>query len=145
MNNIWVHAGACQKWKSLLWWWNKRLLWILFIYFFNFIDYSITVVLGFPPLPSPAQLPPLLQVILPPLFMSMSHVYKFVATPFPILYFTSPWLFCNYLFVLLNLLTSSSIPPHPFSIWQLLKHSPYPWFCLCSSCLLSLIFRFNCW
>ena len=34
------------------------------------------------------------------------------ATPFPILYFTSTWQFCNYLFVLLNLLTSSTIPPH---------------------------------
>ena len=36
-----------------------------------------------------------------------------LVTPFPILYFTSPWLFCNYLFVLLNPLTSSPIPPHP--------------------------------
>ena len=32
-----------------------------------------------------------------------------LATLFPILYFTSPWLFCNYLFVLLNPLTSSLI------------------------------------
>ena len=36
-----------------------------------------------------------------------------LATPFPILYFTSPWLFCNYLFVLLNPLTSSPIVPNP--------------------------------
>ena len=36
-----------------------------------------------------------------------------LATPFPILYFASPWLFCNYLFVLLNPLTSSPIPQHP--------------------------------
>ena len=35
-----------------------------------------------------------------------------VATPFLILYFTSPWLFCDYLFVL-NPLTSSPISPHP--------------------------------
>ena len=34
-----------------------------------------------------------------------------LATPFLILYFTSPWLFCNYLFILLNPLTFSSIPP----------------------------------
>ena len=34
-----------------------------------------------------------------------------LATPSPVLYVTSPWLFCNYLFVLLNL-TSSPIPPH---------------------------------
>ena len=38
---------------------------------------------------------------------------SYLATPFPIRYFTSPWLFCNYLFVLLNPLTSSPIPPHP--------------------------------
>ena len=36
-----------------------------------------------------------------------------LATPFPILYFPSPWLFCNYLFVPFNPLTSSPIPPHP--------------------------------
>ena len=36
-----------------------------------------------------------------------------LATPFPILYFTFPWLFCNYLFVLLNSLISSSIPHTP--------------------------------
>ena len=36
-----------------------------------------------------------------------------LATPFPILYFTSPWLFCNYLFGLLNPLTSSPIPHTP--------------------------------
>ena len=48
------------------------------------------------------------------------------ATPFPILYFTSPWLFCNYLFVLLNPLTSSLIPLHHPPIWQPSKHYPYP-------------------
>ena len=32
-----------------------------------------------------------------------------LAAPFSILYFTSPWLFCNYLFVLLNPLISSPI------------------------------------
>ena len=36
-----------------------------------------------------------------------------LATPFPILYFISPWLFCNYLFVFLNPLTSSPIPLYP--------------------------------
>ena len=34
------------------------------------------------------------------------------ATPFLILYFTLPWLFCNYLFVFLNPLTSSLLPLH---------------------------------
>ena len=36
-----------------------------------------------------------------------------LATPFPALYFTAYWLFCNYLFVLLNPLTFSPIPPNP--------------------------------
>ena len=61
-----------------------------------------------------------------------------LATPFPVLYLTSPWLFCNYLLVLLNPFTSSPIPPHPSLIWRPSKCSPYPWFCLCFSCLLSL-------
>ena len=59
------------------------------------------------------------------------------ATPFPILYCTSPWLSCNYLFVLFNPLTSSPFPPHPPAIWQPSKCSPDPWFCLWT-CLLSL-------
>ena len=36
-----------------------------------------------------------------------------LATPFPIRHCVSPWLFCNYLFVLLNHLISSPIPPQP--------------------------------
>ena len=36
------------------------------------------------------------------------------ATPFPILYFISPWLFYNYLFVLLNPLTSSCLLHNSF-------------------------------
>ena len=60
-----------------------------------------------------------------------------LATPFPILYCTSPWLSCNYLFVLFNPLTSSPFPPHPPAIWQPSKCSPDPWFCLWT-CLLSL-------
>ena len=55
---------------------------------------------------------PFPQAIPIPLFLSMGHRYKFVATLFPILYCASPWLFCNYLFVHLNPLTSSPIPPH---------------------------------
>ena len=60
-----------------------------------------------------------------------------LATPFPVLYCASPWLFCNYLFVRLNPLASSPIPPHTPPIWQPSKCSRYLWFCLCS-CLLSL-------
>ena len=64
--------------------------------------------------------------------------------PFAILYFTPPpWLFCNYLFVLLNLRTSSPISPQSPPIWQPSKCSPYPWFCLCSSCwLLNTLIRY---
>ena len=36
-----------------------------------------------------------------------------LATPFPILYFISPWLYFNYLFAFLNLVNSSPIPPSP--------------------------------
>ena len=50
-----------------------------------------------------------------------------LATPFPALYFTSPWLFYNYLFVLLNPLTSSPqhILPHLFLHTH--PHTPPIW------------------
>ena len=64
-----------------------------------------------------------------------------VATPLPILYFTSPWVFCNYLCVLLNPLTSS---PFPYTCLPSGNHQNA--LCLhdsvCSSCLLSLFFWF---
>ena len=41
-----------------------------------------------------------------------------LATTFPGLYFTSPWLFCNYLSVFLNPFTSSTILPHCPPIWH---------------------------
>ena len=66
-----------------------------------------------------------------------------LATPFPIVYLTSLWLFCNYLFVLLNPLTVLTLPHTPSPICQPSKCSPYPWFCLSSSWLLSLFFRFQ--
>ena len=66
--------------------------------------------------PTPSGNPP------PPLFVSMAHMYKFFGTLFPTLYFTSPWLFCNYLFVLLNPLTSSLILLFPTPIWQPLSN-----------------------
>ena len=73
-----------------------------------------------------------------PLVMHVSSL----ATSFPTLYLTSPWLFCNYQFALLNPLTTSPITPHAPPTWQPSKCSQYPWFCLCSSCLLSWFFRF---
>ena len=36
-----------------------------------------------------------------------------LATMFPMLYFTSPWLFCNYHFILLNPFTFFTHPPDP--------------------------------
>ena len=74
----------------------------------------MTVVPIFPPLPPSSQHSSLPQVIPTPLFcVHGSYVLSSLATSFPILYFTSPWLFYNYLFVLLNPLASSPIPPHP--------------------------------
>ena len=80
---------------------------------------------------------PLPQSTPTPLFMSMDHGFKFFgySLSYTVLYI--PWLFCNYLFILLNPLTSLSFPPHPSPIWHPSKCSPYQWFCLCSS-LLSL-------
>ena len=87
--------------------------------FFNvyFIVYVIIVVPIFPPI-TPTQKPH-------SLWQSSHHCsYPWVmpvsslATPFPILYFTSPLLFCSYLFEFLNPLTSSPIPIYPSPIWH---------------------------
>ena len=76
-----------------------------------FIDYAITVPISpfvplYPALPRPSGNPP-----------TIVHVHgKCICLPCllpSLLYFTSPWLFCNYRFVLLNHLTSSPTPPHP--------------------------------
>ena len=69
-----------------------------------------------------------------PRIMSISSL----ATPFPLLYFTSPWLFCNYLLLVFNPLTSSCFLPLPYSIWQpsgnffslaAFKSLPFPGLC----------------
>ena len=60
-----------------------------------------------------------------------------LATLFPILYFTSLRLFCNYLFVLLNPLTSSPIPWYPLPSGNHQNALCITWFFLCS-CLLTL-------
>ena len=92
-----------------------------------FIDYAITVVLIFPPLsPSTQHHPHSLRQF--PHNCSCPQIMRVssVATPFPILHFTSPWLFCNYLFVLLNPFTSSPILLLPPLIWQPLVTSFFP-------------------
>ena len=78
-----------------------------------FIDDAIAVVLIVPPLRPLPSTPHLLR-------QSSHHCSRpgvmhisSLATPFPMLYFTSPWLFYNSLFVLLNPFTSSPIPHMP--------------------------------
>ena len=64
------------------------------------------------------------------------------ATPFPILFLTSPCLFCTYQSVLLNRCTfafspflfPTDNPPNDLHIYD----------SICSACLFSLFFRFNC-
>ena len=51
--------------------------WFSFLFKLHFIDYAVTVVPIFPPLPSSTQHPPLPQAISPPLFMSKHHSCKF--------------------------------------------------------------------
>ena len=90
------------------------------IFKLHFIDYAITVVPIFTLCPPPPSNPHSLR-------QSAHHGScprtGSLATPFPILYFTYPQLFCNYLFVLLNPLTSSHIHPHPASIFFFLNKS----------------------
>ena len=140
-----------MKWNSFF---NEILIkipkpsWIYFIFLFfklYFTHYTITVAPILPTFPLPHNTLYVLRQ--PPHHCSCPWVMRIssLVTPFPILYFTSPWLFCNYIFFLLNLLTSSPILPYTPTMWQLWKPSPYPCSCLCSSCLLSLFLRFNCW
>ena len=81
----------------------------------------------------PHSVTPLPQSIPSPLFMSMGPAYK-LPIPFPILYFTSPWLFCDYQFVLLNPLNFSQ-PPTPLTPLGTIK-------VLSRSMILSLSFLF---
>ena len=85
------------------------------IYFNYFIDYAVKVMLNFPPFPSPPRTPT--PSGNPPTIVCVMRTSS-LATLFPMLHFTSPWLFYNYLFVLLYPLTSSPILPLPPFIWQ---------------------------
>ena len=59
------------------------------------------------------------------------------ATPFPVLYFTSPhYSVTTYLYFLIP--SPRRFPSHHPPIWHPSKLSLCPWFCLCTSCLLSL-------
>ena len=73
-----------------------------------------------------------------------------LASPFPTLFLTSPWLFCAYLFCFLfpvPVSPPSPPPPHcDYPHWLPSMWSPFLWFCSCSSCLLSFcFFRFSRW
>ena len=126
---------------------QKRVCLLLYILFLNYI--SLIMLLQWPQFFSLCPPPP----STPSSFRQSPHHcscpwvmgISSLATSLPILYFTSPWLFCNYLFVLLNPFTSLPIPTRYPPIWEPSKHSPYPWFYLCSSYLFTLFFRFSCW
>ena len=112
-------------------------IWILrFVSFIYFLSYILLIILlqlswFFLLCPSPHRTPHSLRQF--PHHCSCPWVMRIssLATPFPILYCTSPGLFGNHLFVLLNPLASSPILPHsgfPFFFnWRFL------W--LCSSFL----------
>ena len=97
-----------------------------FLFTFHWLCYYISLIREFFPLcatqPStPHSLGQTPHYCSCPLFIRISSL----ASPFPILYFTSQWLFCNHLFVLLNLLTSSPslpTPPLPFGNHQNALH-----------------------
>ena len=116
-----------------------------FFFWLCFVYYAITIV--------PIWLPLLTSNEYPQSLRQSPHHYSCpwvmcvssLVTLFPILYFTSLWLFCNYLLVSLNPLTFSPIPLN-----TLLYGNHQNALCihlrLCFySCLLSLFFRFNCW
>ena len=71
------------------------------------------------------------------------HLSSLATPPFPILYFTSSWLFCNFLFVLINPLTLSLIPSHPLPSGNrqnpLRIHDSVSVFLVCLLCLLDSI------
>ena len=118
--------------------WPRQSFFLIIFYWLCYYSYP-----HFPPFVPLLQCPPLYQAIPHNCSCPWFTCISSLSTPLPILSFTSPWLFCYCLFILLNHLTSSPIPPHPSTIWQPSKRSPYPWFCLSSSWLLSLFFRFQ--
>ena len=74
-----------------------------------FIDYAITVLI-FPTLLPLHPAPPIPQAVPLSLFTSMSHAYTFFGYSISYTLLYIPMLWCNFLFVLLNTLTSSPIP-----------------------------------
>ena len=110
-----------------------------------FIGCAIIVVPIFLPFPSSTYCPHPFRPSPPPLSLSMGHVWKCLAAPFPVPYFTSPWQFCNYLFVFLNPFTFSDHHPMPCLSGDhqniLSIHDSVSVLLVCLFCF----FRFNCW
>ena len=132
-----LHLRKC----ALQVWLENFCHYINLLFFVHFLNYILLIMLLQLPWFSPLGPPPLStsqSVRQSPHHCSCPWVMCIgsLATPFPVLYFTSPWLFCNYLFVLLNPITSSFILPKPPPIWQPSKCSLYP------SMILSLFFLF---
>ena len=72
-------------------------------------------------------------------------VIRILLSLFPMLHFTSLWLFCNNQFVLLNAFTFFTHSTKPPFIWQLSICSLYLWVFFYSASLFILFFRFNSW
>ena len=102
----------------------------------------------FPFCPPPPSTPHSLRQSPHHLFMPMGHVYKFFgySISYPVLYI--PWLFCNYLCVLLNPLTSSPTPPSHLATVKMLSidmsifriHDSVSVLLVCLVCFLDSIF-----
>ena len=85
--------------------------------FFNYILLIMVVQLWFFPLCPPLPSSPL-SLRQSSYHCSYPWVIHISSLATSILHFTSSWLFCNYLFLLFNPLSSSPIPPHPPPIWK---------------------------
>ena len=122
---------------------NAFIFFFYFLFKLYFIDYAIAVVPIFPFPPSTHHLNNLRQSPHHCSWPLVLHI-SCLAAPFPILYFISPWLFCNYLFVLLNPFTALPIPPHLSPIGQSSKYCLSVVLCsgLLSSFLDSIVHRF---
>ena len=124
LNALNLNALPLQKTSNSISWYLPSPSFHFSLYF---IDYAITVFLIFSPLPPSHQHPSLTQTT--PHHCSCPWVMHIssLATPCPILYFTSPWLFCNYLFVLLNPLSSSTSFLSLHRLWLLCWVSARGW------------------
>ena len=137
--------GACQEERMQVPGEGSEIKQCFYISWFYWLCYYSCP--DFPPLSSSTQHPPLPKAISPPWFMSWVLCISSLATPFPILHFTSPRLFCNFLLVLHNPLTS-----HPVSYNSLpsgnhrntlLIHDSVSVLLVCLDCFLdSIVYRF---